>query len=140
MLLFGNLKSLMYSVIMVAMIIAIAVGAGACPMNLTLVFLLFILSIHIIAGLGTDSFETGLGDYGDIGDVLWLVYGGSFRILMTESLCKTYTVSDFFLMFVTFNVQNRSLTSQIGHQDLKIVTKSQKSVTNKKFMLLFVSG
>ena len=46
----------MYSVIMVAMIIAIAVGAGACPMNLTLVFLLFILSIHIIAGLGIDSF------------------------------------------------------------------------------------
>ena len=39
---------------MVVMIIAIAVGAGACPMNLTLVFLLFILSIHIIAGLGID--------------------------------------------------------------------------------------
>ena len=47
----------MYSVIMIAMIIAIAVGAGACPMNLTLVFLLFILSIHIIAGLGIDSFD-----------------------------------------------------------------------------------
>ena len=44
----------MYSVIMIAMIIAIAVGAGACPMNLTLVFLLFILSIHIIAGLGNE--------------------------------------------------------------------------------------
>ena len=78
----------MYSVIMVAMIIAIAVGAGACPMNLTLVFLLFILSIHIIAGLGTDSFETDLGDYGDIGDVFWLVQGESFRILITESFCK----------------------------------------------------
>ena len=39
------------------MIIAIAVGAGACPMNLTFVFLLFILSIHIIAGLGIDSFD-----------------------------------------------------------------------------------
>ena len=45
----------MYSVIMIAMIIAIAVGAGACPMNLTLIFLLFIIAIHIIAGIGNDS-------------------------------------------------------------------------------------
>ena len=75
MLLFGNLKSLMYSVIMVAMIIAIAVGAGACPMNLTLVFLLFILSIHIIAGLGTDSFETDLET-----TVILVTFFGWFRV------------------------------------------------------------
>ena len=53
---FVNRRSLMYSVIMIAMIIAVAVGAGACPMNLTLVFLLFILSIHIIAGLGSEFY------------------------------------------------------------------------------------
>ena len=47
----------MTDAIMVAMIIAIAVGAGDCPMNLTLIFFLFILSIHIIAGLGNDSYD-----------------------------------------------------------------------------------
>ena len=44
------------------MIIAVAVGAGACPMNLTLVFLLFIIGIHIIAGLGTDWLANNVGD------------------------------------------------------------------------------
>ena len=50
------------------MIIAVAVGASACPMNLTLAFLSFIIGIHIIAGLGTDWLA-----YNNVGDrVMWV--------------------------------------------------------------------
>jgi hypothetical protein len=35
--------SVLYSVIIVVLTVAIAVGAGRCPMNLTLIFLLFLI-------------------------------------------------------------------------------------------------
>ena len=41
----------MFSIIMVVLTITIAIGAGKCPMNLTLAFLAMMAFIHIIAGI-----------------------------------------------------------------------------------------
>ena len=41
--------SIIYCLIMVALTVSIAIGAGKCPVNLTLMFLAMIATLHIIA-------------------------------------------------------------------------------------------
>ena len=40
--------SVLYAIIMILLLVSIAIGAGRCPINMTLLFLLFLIGLHVL--------------------------------------------------------------------------------------------
>ena len=87
-LLWVNILTILYSVIMVLLSVAIIVGGGNCPINLTVVFLAFMAVIHVLAALLHWDFGTLV-----CGIVYWIGIPSCFIFLQIYMIANINDVS-----------------------------------------------
>ena len=83
-----NVLTILYSVIMVLLSVAIIVGGGNCPINLTVVFLSFMAGIHVVAALLHWDFKTLV-----CGIVYWIGIPSCFIFLQIYMIANINDVS-----------------------------------------------
>ena len=83
-----NVLTILYSVIMVLLSVAIIVGGGNCPINLTVVFLAFMAAIHVAAALLHWDFGTLV-----CGIVYWIGIPSCFIFLQIYMIANINDVS-----------------------------------------------
>ena len=83
-----NVLTILYSVIMVLLSVAIIVGGGNCPINLTVVFLVFMAGIHVVAALLHWDFGTLV-----CGIVYWIGIPSCFIFLQIYMIANINDVS-----------------------------------------------
>ena len=83
-----NILTILYSVIMVLLSVAIIVGGGNCPINLTVVFLAFMAGIHVAAALLHWDFGTLV-----CGIVYWIGIPSCFIFLQIYMIANINDVS-----------------------------------------------
>ena len=83
-----NVLTILYSVIMVLLSVAIIVGGGNCPINLTAVFLSFMAGIHVVAALLHWDFGTLV-----CGIVYWIGIPSCFIFLQIYMIANINDVS-----------------------------------------------
>ena len=83
-----NVLTILYSVIMVLLSVAIIVGGGNCPINLTVIFLSFMAGIHVVAALLHWDFKTLV-----CGIVYWIGIPSCFIFLQIYMIANINDVS-----------------------------------------------
>ena len=83
-----NVLTILYSVIMVLLSVAIIVGGGNCPINLTAVFLLFMATIHVLAAILHFDFGTLV-----CGIIYWIGIPSCFIFLQIYMIANINDVS-----------------------------------------------
>ena len=83
-----NVLTILYSVIMVLLSVAILVGGGNCPINLTVVFLTFMVMIHVLAAILHWDFGTLV-----CGIVYWIGIPSCFIFLQIYMIANINDVS-----------------------------------------------
>ena len=83
-----NVLTILYSIIMVLLSVAILVGGGNCPINLTVVFLTFMVAIHVLAALLHWDFGTLV-----CGIVYWIGIPSCFIFLQIYMIANINDVS-----------------------------------------------
>ena len=83
-----NVLTILYSIIMVLLSVAILVGGGNCPINLTAVFLTFMVAIHVLAALLHWDFGTLI-----CGLIYWIGIPSCFIFLQIYMIANINDVS-----------------------------------------------
>ena len=83
-----NVLTVLYAIIMVLLSVAILVGGGNCPINLTVVFLTFMVLIHVLAAILHWDFGTLI-----CGLIYWIGIPSCFIFLQIYMIANINDVS-----------------------------------------------
>ena len=87
-LLWANILSVLYSIIMVLLIVTVAIGVNECSWNLTGLFIMFLSGIHILAALLHWDFKTAI-----CGIIYWVGIPLNFIFLQIYMIANINDVS-----------------------------------------------